>query len=545
MTEFKFSCPQCGQNIQCDTSYSGRQINCPVCQQAIVVPPAPRASGAQPPVKPQTLRKVLVITASVVALAGLVIVGWFGYSKIRIYIKSGHLPSGVVALWSAEGNGKDSIGGNNARIMGHVTFEAGKVGRAFGLDGHSAYLKVPASPALDVGAGKGMTITAWIRPSAFGETPGNGARGPIIEWDSESSDGVQIWANGGNNLSASLKTRTADNRPTSLQSPNGALITAQWQFVALTYDKSSGAAVLYINGVAVDSKNFGRVTPLTSYPINIGRRTGQPIGNGDSFGGLVDKLAIYNRALSAAELRGIYSAAPPDRPVPPPETVVRPQNGSPQPIGWWKLDEGNGTVAKDSSSAENPHEGNLVNGPSWIKTDRGESLQFNGNQYVSLGKILQGSYTEISIACWIKHQRSGWQDVVERGFWGDSDGIGLCMEWQGSSVSFGHYEQAVTSKANVQDDRWHHVVGTLSQSGSDYVYSIYVDGKLDNTSTNTWGLGATSKGWAIGARYDDTWGYRGLINDVRIYDRALSASEIESIYMEKSAVSDMDQKIKE
>jgi hypothetical protein len=467
----------------------------------------------------------------VVTVAACISAVWFLFRKSTT---SDAHPSGLVALWSAEGNGMDSAGSNNATIMGNVTFEAGKVGRAFGLDGHSAYLTVSASPALDVGAGDGMTITAWIRPSAFVETPGNGARGPIIEWDSESSVGVSIWANGGNNLSAGLGIRTADNQPASLQSPNGALVTAQWQSVALTYDKSSGAAVLYINGIAVDSQNFGRVTPLTSYPLNIGRRTSQTTGNGDSFGGLVDELAIYNRALSAAELRGIYSAAPPDHPSPSPETATRHQNGSLQPIGWWKLDEGKGTVAKDSSSAENPHDGNLVNGPSWIKTDQSESLQFNGNQYVSLGNILQGSYTEISIACWVKHQRSGWQNIVERGSWGSPDGIGLLMEWQGSSVSFGHYEQGVKSNANVQDGRWHHVVGTLRPSGSDFVYSIYVDGKLDNTCTNPWGLGTTSNGWAIGARYNGTWGYHGLINDVRIYDRALSTSEVQAIYAEQN-----------
>src|ERR1019366_7709193 len=105
MAEFKFSCPQCGQHIQCDPGYSGAQINCPSCQQAIVVPQAPRfaaaptappvpplapaglstrqsttvpatgrrfagAPGAQPPPKPKSkaLRTVLVITAAVVVL---------------------------------------------------------------------------------------------------------------------------------------------------------------------------------------------------------------------------------------------------------------------------------------------------------------------------------------------------------------------------------------------------------------------------------------------------------------------------------------------
>jgi outer membrane lipoprotein-sorting protein len=122
MAEFKFSCPQCGQHIQCDPGYSGVQINCPSCQQAIVVPQVPRAAaapaappvpppmppglstrqstaapaagrrfagapapGAQPPARPKSkaLRNVLVITVVLVVLAGLGAGGWFGFSKYK------------------------------------------------------------------------------------------------------------------------------------------------------------------------------------------------------------------------------------------------------------------------------------------------------------------------------------------------------------------------------------------------------------------------------------------------------------------------------
>ena len=133
MAEFKFSCPQCGQHIQCDTGYAGAQINCPSCQQSIVVPQAPRfaaappaaasrpayeapppppppaaapglatkqsttvpatgrrfagAPGAQPPAKSKSkaLKTVLVITASIVVLAGLGAGGWFGLTKFKAH----------------------------------------------------------------------------------------------------------------------------------------------------------------------------------------------------------------------------------------------------------------------------------------------------------------------------------------------------------------------------------------------------------------------------------------------------------------------------
>lgn len=216
-------------------------------------------------------------------------------------------------------------------------------------------------------------------------------------------------------------------------------------------------------------------------------------------------------------------------------TVSKEGDGSAHLIGWWKLDEGLGSVAKDSSL--NPHDGNLVNGPVWLK-DSGQSegsLQFNGsNQYVSLGKIHQEAFKEISVACWEKHRNvSSLQNILERGIWDSPDGIGLMMSYVTGSVIFGHYRNWVLSKADVQDDRWHHLVGTMSPSGTEYLYSIYVDGKLDNTAILPVGLTATSGEWAIGARSDGTWAYQGTIADLRIYDHALSPSEVQSIYGEQ------------
>jgi hypothetical protein len=86
MSEFQFYCPLCGGHIQCDTGYSGTQINCPVCQQTISVPQASRVEAAAPAAaKSQTLRNVLVLVAAVMVLAGLVVVGWFGLSIIKMH----------------------------------------------------------------------------------------------------------------------------------------------------------------------------------------------------------------------------------------------------------------------------------------------------------------------------------------------------------------------------------------------------------------------------------------------------------------------------
>ena len=52
MSEFKFTCPQCEQHILCDTQWSGREINCPACQQVLVVPSVEPPGGRVPPPPP-------------------------------------------------------------------------------------------------------------------------------------------------------------------------------------------------------------------------------------------------------------------------------------------------------------------------------------------------------------------------------------------------------------------------------------------------------------------------------------------------------------
>ena len=153
---------------------------------------------------------------------------------------------------------------------------------------------------------------------------------------------------------------------------------------------------------------------------------------------------------------------------------------------------------------------------------------------VLLGNIFQRNFAAISVACWMKKPgTAGWQSIVERSNWDNPDGIGLWADWHGTGVSFGHYLSGYAqSTATVQDDRWHHVVGTMTPGGPVYEYRIYVDGKLDNMTTNSVGMVVTSHPWTIGARYDGSWYYQGLVEEVRMFNHALSAAEVEKLYRE-------------
>src|SRR6185503_6161920 len=86
--------------------------------------------------------------------------------------------------------------------------------------------------------------------------------------------------------------------------PPNLLTTSNFYHVALTYDKASGLAAIYINGNSVTQQNLGTFTPQTSTHFYVGlRSSGTAAGN--RFSGTIDELSLYNRALPAAQLAAI------------------------------------------------------------------------------------------------------------------------------------------------------------------------------------------------------------------------------------------------
>ena len=210
-------------------------------------------------------------------------------------------PSGLVSWWRAEGNGSDSAGANNGLLQGGVTFAAGEVGQAFSFDGPGNTVQVPASASLDVGQGNGMTIEAWINPAKT-------TTDPIADWSPNGAYGVIFWANQG-----SPGTLYADLVDTGgahhlIQSAGGLIVTNVFQHVAVTYDKASGVARLFVNGAVVQQAGLGSFTPQTSYALNIGYiLPGAPFGPVD-YKGQIDELSLYSRALATNEIAALYSA---------------------------------------------------------------------------------------------------------------------------------------------------------------------------------------------------------------------------------------------
>lgn len=220
------------------------------------------------------------------------------------------VPAGIVSWWPGEGSPLDVTGTNQGITGPALTYGASEVGQGFFINATNAYLRIPASPTLNVGVGGSFTLEAWIDPTNV-----NGLH-PIAEWKNAAGQtGVQWWigqyATDTGVLCATFLD-TKNNNYTTIASAPGVLVPNQFQHVALTYDGSTGRVGLYVNGVSVKTYNWGVFAPATQFDLWVGAHPDQcgfgcP-GDGTCLGGLLDELALYNRALGSNEIAAIFRA---------------------------------------------------------------------------------------------------------------------------------------------------------------------------------------------------------------------------------------------
>jgi hypothetical protein len=203
----------------------------------------------------------------------------------RVVNHSSCVASSPNAWWRGEGNATDASGAHNGALQGGVTFAAGKVGQAFSLDGVSGYVSVPNDAAFNFA--NAITIDAWVKPAdgndryvvTKAEDSFYLAVGPTV------LNKLSFWLNGVSTDWLVGTTDVADN---------------QWHHVAGTYDGSFMR--IYVDGHLENSVARSGTISTGSSPVLIGYRP-SPTGH---YPGLIDELAIYNRALSAFEIQNIF-----------------------------------------------------------------------------------------------------------------------------------------------------------------------------------------------------------------------------------------------
>lgn len=214
--------------------------------------------------------------------------------------------NGRISCWKGETNANDSVGSNNGSAQGGATFAAGKVGQAFSFNGTTGHVLVPDSSTLDVTTQ--FTMSAWVKPASLMTAPPFPGKGAILS---------KIGGGGGNN---GYQYGLADDNkglwcqfnaqgepwPANQVKGNvtGLVPLNTWTHVACTYDHAN--LTVYVNGSAVGTLAVG---PKTVNNTSSNLRISSDDNGNVYFDGLIDEAQVWNRALSAQEIKDVYNGS--------------------------------------------------------------------------------------------------------------------------------------------------------------------------------------------------------------------------------------------
>ena len=226
-------------------------------------------------------------------------------------------PLGLVAQWSGDGNANDAIGDNHGTLGGGASFAPGMVGQAFYFDGANDFVEVSDTANLDITGT--ITLAAWIKTS--GTNDHSGILDKMIGFGPATGYRLGVDPN------SKFRCDIIKARP-----PQGTVVSTtavedgDWHHVACTYD---GATIkVYVDGRFEAEASYTDGIGLNDEALLIGWDDDK-YQNTRHFNGLIDEVAIFNRPLSAAEIKSIYDAGS--------SGMVKPPPG---PVAWWS-GEGN------------------------------------------------------------------------------------------------------------------------------------------------------------------------------------------------------------
>jgi hypothetical protein len=406
--------------------------------------------------------------------------------------------SGLVAAYGfEEGAGivaADSSGyANHGAISGATWNSAGRFGKGLKFDGINDWVTVADAASLDLT--NGMTLEAWVYPTAAVD-------GTVI---AKHSTGGLVYA-----------LYSYDNAPvpvayvdaTSYWAAAGAaqLPLNAWSHLAATYDGTT--LRLFVNGTLVSSRAIGNPILTSTGALRIG-------GNslwGEYFQGRIDEVRVYNRALIASEIA---------------DDMNRPADK--QLVLAYAFDEGSGSSAFDESGRGQT---GAVSGATWAASGRfGGALRFDGiNDMVSAADSTHLDLAAaLTIEAWV-HPTSvlnDWRTAVLKEAVGDlayalyahSDTAGARAE-----LNSGGVKPAVSNPGSLPVNAWSHLAVTYNGTA----LRLFVNGVLVSTTPATGSVVNSAGALRVGG--NTVWGeyFEGLIDEVRIYKRALTAAEIQT-----------------
>jgi CSLREA domain-containing protein len=433
-------------------------------------------------------------------------------------------PSGMIAWWPGDGNTDDIVGGHNGSLQNGATFAAGKVNQAFAFDGSNAVVQVADNAAWNFGAND-FTIDTWVN---FNAISGNDVLVAHDEGTGHGNNKWIFWLNQGQ-----LKVHL--NGPAF---PLGAGVdigvpwapaAGLWYHVAVTRSGSSNAYKFYVDGAQIGTDQIdATVIPVAVAPLTIGKAEAIP-----SLNGLLDEVEIFNRALTSNEVQAIYGHGSFGKC----RTCTAAPSGM---VGWWP---GNGNTNDIFGTANGTVVGSV--GFSAGKVSQAFDLPGTPGNYVDFGNspaLNVAQNGDFTVDAWayprFLSQPTGnpnYDIVTKLGMVsGAPNADGWRVLFMGGRPTFcvgdgfngcGPGAPFTVMGPLVSANTWTHVAA-LKQGN---VISIYVNGVLGESKTISGYFDSGTPHLVVGTSPTEGTFFGGLVDEVELFNRALSASEIAAI----------------
>lgn len=468
-------------------------------------------------------------------------------------------PSGLVSYWGfEEGEGTtayDSYDTNPGTITGAV-YTTGQVGGALDFDGSNDYVDINSDDFLDsYNAG---TVEFWVK---FPSDITNVYPFTYSTWNNDDSY-FDIGLDANSKLRSRVATAHDINNPVT---GSTALSANTWYHVAVVADGTNDRKI-YLNGIEEATTVSGDGSAWFADLYQVGSHTHELYlanwfrqSSGNNYKNVVlDELAVYDRALSAFEINKHFKAGDNYNNGYCEDSDVDglgdnldacDNNNAPNNlVSYWGFEEGEGTTAYDSYDA-NPGTLTNMDDSDWVAGQVNGALEFDGDDdYVELGDKWD-SISEGTITAWI-NTRSTTQKQIIFGAASSSnsqtlnylrlrhDGLGNVNLQHYIRLADGTVKRNLIGNTNLLADTWYFAVLTVDSSGA----KLYLNGIEEDVTVSAGSqsdpsffddIAASSDQSFIG--YIDVAGsslfyFNGTIDEVAIYNRALTLAEIQVHY---------------
>ena len=396
-----------------------------------------------------------------------------------------------------------------------TTGVSGKTGTAASFNGTSSRITIPDSPGLRLNQ---LTVAMWVYPKQVKTD----YQPLVVKEDSSGAHrnyGLYIAPN---SLQLRYSVWAGDCATRFGATSAGQLTLNAWNQVAFTYDGVAGR--LYINGI-LDSSFTGGSASLcqAAVPVNIGMEMAafQP------FNGVLDDILLYNQALSAGTVASLYN---------------------PQ-AAYWKLDEASGAASfADASGSGNTGTCGIACPSMGVGGKVGTAASFNGtNDQITIPDSASLRLNQFTIAMWVypTQVKTDYQPLlVKADSSGNNRNYGLYIApgslrvrysvWGGDCAT----KFAANSSGQLVLNTWNHIAFTYDGASE----KLYINGNLDSSvAAVSASLCQIAVPINIGMEATAFQPFKGRLDDIQIYNQALSTVSVSNLFDSPAAYWKLDE----